>query len=75
MFGSQRPEKPHTRTRPKRRPPWSDPETRVTLTHATVVTVGTLDAPMARFLISVDDARRIALDCLYGMDHAAKGGA
>lgn len=32
MFGSRPPSKPHKRSKRKRKPPWTDPETLITLT-------------------------------------------
>lgn len=40
MFGSRVPQKPHTRSKRKRKPPWSDPSTLIIDKTATRYTIG-----------------------------------
>lgn len=75
MFGSQPPQKPHKRCKRKRKPPFTDPRTRVTVAGLTLVTIGHVNDPLARFWLPTADAARVARDAAYGRARRGKVGA
>lgn len=75
MFGSRKPSKPQKRQKRKGKPPWTDGATRVTVAGLTLVTIGHVNAPLARFWLPTSDAARVARDAEFGRARRGKVGA
>lgn len=74
MLRSQPPTNPHTRSKRKRKPPWTDPSTRVTVSRALIVTV--IDAHKGRttLLIPKRTTREVLSAILFAFRHQSRGG-